>query len=74
MIYKKLDTNEGRGGSTGLPQKEFGSDEQISLVQRLATMCLLLFEIYKKGLERGKDQVDGCHCTKEKNIFQKMLS
>ena len=37
-------------------------------------MGLLLFEIYKKGLERGKDQVDGCHCTKEKNIFQNMLS
>jgi hypothetical protein len=32
MIYKKLDTNEGRGGSTGLPQKEFGRDEQISLL------------------------------------------
>jgi hypothetical protein len=32
MIYKKLDTNEGRGGSTGLSQKEFGRDEQISLL------------------------------------------
>ena len=32
MIYKELDTNEGRGGSTGLPQKEFGRDEKISLL------------------------------------------
>jgi len=32
MIYIKLDTNEGRGGSTGLPKKEFGRDEKISLV------------------------------------------
>jgi hypothetical protein len=32
MIYKELDTNEGRGSSTGLSQKEFDRDEKISLL------------------------------------------